>query len=145
MQAERAILGATAVVARPAQIPHFAARHHRSYAKLVIEFARHKPLGAVGGLIVLLLIFVAVAAPWLAPYPYDETVASLRLQGPSLAHPFGTDANGRDMLSRIIWGARISVTVGFGAVLISTVLATAIGVMSGYAGGLFDLLFQRLV
>jgi peptide/nickel transport system permease protein len=72
-------------------------------------------------------------------------VASIRLQGPSLAHPFGTDANGRDMLSRVIWGARISVTVGFGAVLISTVLATSIGVISGYFGGWFDLLFQRLI
>jgi peptide/nickel transport system permease protein len=146
MTAERTALAATAVVARPAaQTPHFVVRHHQSYATRLLEFARHKPLGAVGGAIVLLLLFVALAAPWLAPYPYDEAVASMRLQGPSLAHPFGTDANGRDMLSRIIWGARISVTVGFGAVLISTVLATAIGVISGYAGGLFDLLFQRLI
>jgi peptide/nickel transport system permease protein len=111
----------------------------------VFEFVRRKPLGAVGGVIVIVLIFVALAAPLLAPYPYDEANASVRLQGPSLVHPFGTDANGRDMLSRIIWGARISVTVGFGAVLISTVLATTIGVISGYFGGLFDLLFQRLI
>ena len=69
----------------------------------------------------------------------------MRLQGPSLAHPFGTDANGRDMLSRIIWGARISVTVGFGAVAISTLLAVTIGLISGYFGGSFDLIVQRLV
>ena len=145
MQAEPTVLGTTAVVAEQIQAPRLVARHHRSYFRHVTEFARRKPLGAAGGLIVLLLIFVALAAPWLAPYPYDEAVASIRMQGPSLAHPFGTDANGRDMLSRIIWGARISVTVGFGAVLISTVFATTIGVTSGYVGGLFDLFFQRLV
>jgi peptide/nickel transport system permease protein len=145
MSAERTLFATTAVVVRPTQAPRFVARHRRSYAEHLLAFARRKPLGAVGGLIVLLLIFVAVAAPWLAPYPYDEAVASIRLQGPSLAHPFGTDANGRDMLSRIIWGARISVTVGFGAVLISTVLATTIGVVSGYMGGWFDLLFQRFI
>jgi peptide/nickel transport system permease protein len=145
MRAERTVLAATAVLAQPAQTPPIVARHHRTYGKHLFEFARRKPLGAVGGIIVLLLICVAVAAPWLAPYSYDDAVASMRLQGPSLAHPFGTDANGRDMLSRIIWGARISVTVGFGAVLISTALATVIGVLSGYMGGLFDLLFQRLI
>src|SRR5262249_19087751 len=107
--------------------------------------AQRKPLGAVGGVIILVLMLVALGAPWLAPYPYDVGVAAERLQGPSATHLFGTDANGRDMLSRIIWGARISVTVGFGAVLISTVLATTIGVVSGYFGGLFDLLVQRFV
>src|SRR5215831_17793200 len=145
MQAERTVLAATAVVPRTGQIPRFAARYQRSYASYLFEFVRRKPLGAVGGVIVIVLILVALAAPLLAPYPYDEANASVRLQGPSLAHPFGTDANGRDMLSRIIWGARISVTVGFGAVLISTALATTIGVVSGYMGGVFDLLFQRLV
>jgi peptide/nickel transport system permease protein len=109
------------------------------------ELARRQPLGMAGAVIILCLIGVALAAPWLAPYPYDVGVAVDRLQGPSLAHPFGTDANGRDMLSRIIWGARISVTVGFGAVVISTLLATTIGVVSGYFGGWFDLLFQRLI
>jgi peptide/nickel transport system permease protein len=132
-------------VAIPAAAPRITLRTHHSLPSQLIEFAQHKPLGAAGGVIVLLLIVVAVGAPWLAPYPFDEGVASVRLQGPSLAHPFGTDANGRDMLSRIIWGARISVTVGFGAVAISTVLATTIGVISGYFGGLFDLLFQRLI
>jgi peptide/nickel transport system permease protein len=109
------------------------------------EFAFRKPLGAIGGLIVLALIVVALVAPWLAPYEYDVGNAAERLQGPTLAHPFGTDANGRDMLSRIIWGARISVTVGFGAVAISTLVAVSIGVVSGYFGGLVDLTVQRLV
>jgi peptide/nickel transport system permease protein len=108
-------------------------------------FMTRKPLGAIGGALVLLLLVVAAAAPVLAPYPYDVGEASVRLQGPSLAHPFGTDASGRDMLSRVIWGARISVTVGFGAVAISTVMAIAVGVVSGYFGGWVDLLVQRLV
>ena len=109
------------------------------------RFVARKPLGAVGGAIVLVLLVVALAAPWLAPYPYDVGTASERLEGPSLSHPFGTDANGRDMLSRIIWGGRVSVIVGVGVVAISTFLAVAIGVLSGYAGGRFDLLVQRLV
>ena len=144
MQAEQTVLAATAL-ARPAIVRRTALRAHQSLPGRLVEFAQHKPLGAAGGVIVVLLILVAVGAPWLAPYPFDEGVASVRLQGPTLAHPFGTDANGRDMLSRIIWGSRISVTVGFGAVLISTVLATTIGVISGYFGGLFDLLFQRVI
>jgi len=109
------------------------------------SFVSRKPLGAIGGALVLLLILIAIAAPVTAPYPYDVGDSSIRLQGPSLAHPFGTDANGRDMLSRIIWGAQISVTVGFGAVAISTVLAVLIGTISGYFGGWVDLTVQRLV
>jgi len=110
-----------------------------------LGFLKRKPLGAVGAVIVVALIATAILAPSLAPYPYDVGDSSVRLQGPSPAHPFGTDANGRDMLSRIIWGARISVTVGFGAVAISTLLAVVIGIVSGYFGGAVDLTIQRLV
>jgi peptide/nickel transport system permease protein len=145
MQAEQTILAGPAIATRPATARHVALRAPRPFLRRLVEFAQRKPLGAAGAVIVLVLILVALGAPWLAPYPYDVGVASVRLQGPTLAHLFGTDANGRDTLSRIIWGARISVTVGFGAVLISTVLATTIGVISGYFGGLFDLLFQRLI
>ena len=106
---------------------------------------RKKPLGAFGAVLIVVFLAMALGAQWLAPYPYDVGVAANRLQWPSLAHPFGTDANGRDLLSRIIWGARISVTIGFGAVALSTLLAVAVGVASGYFGGWFDLLVQRLV
>jgi peptide/nickel transport system permease protein len=112
---------------------------------ILTGFVRKKPLGAIGAAIILVLLIVAIGAQWLAPYPYDVGVAAERLQGPSLAHPFGTDANGRDLLSRIIWGARISVTIGFGAVVLSTLVAVAVGVLSGYFGGWVDLLVQRLV
>src|SRR5205823_9487085 len=109
------------------------------------SFVRRKPLGAFGAALIAVFVFIALAAPLIAPYPYDIGVAAERLKGPTLAHPFGTDANGRDLLSRIIWGARVSVTIGFGAVLLSTVIAVAVGVACGYFGGLFDLLVQRLV
>jgi len=115
------------------------------WARWVRNFVARKPLGAIGAVLVLLLLLVAAAAPALSPYPYDVGDAAVRLQGPSLAHPFGTDANGRDMLSRIIWGAQVSVTVGFGAVAISTLLAVTVGIVSGYFGGWIDLVVQRLV
>jgi peptide/nickel transport system permease protein len=99
----------------------------------------------LGAVIILLFLVLAVGAQWLAPYPYDVGQTAERLQGPTLAHPFGTDANGRDLLSRVIWGARISVTIGFGAVLLSTLIAVAVGVTSAYFGGWVDLLVQRLV
>lgn len=116
-----------------------------SWPAEVLRFCRRKPLGAIGGILVVGLILTSILAPILAPYPYDYGVAEVRLQGPTAAHPLGTDASGRDMLSRIIWGGQISITVGFGAVLIGTGLATIIGAISGYYGGLFDLLVQRFV
>jgi peptide/nickel transport system permease protein len=111
----------------------------------VASFLRKKPLGAFGAALIVLFLALALGAQWLAPYPYDVGTAADRLQGPSLAHPFGTDANGRDLLSRVIWGARVSVTIGFGAVAISTLVAVTVGVTSGYFGGWVDLLVQRVV
>jgi peptide/nickel transport system permease protein len=108
-------------------------------------FMRHKPLGAAGAIIVVLLIFTAIFASQIAPYPYDAGKGADRFQGPSLEHLLGTDNLGRDMFSRIVYGARISVAVGFGAVFVGTGLATLLGVLSGYFGGLFDLLLQRVI
>jgi peptide/nickel transport system permease protein len=108
-------------------------------------FIRNKPLGAIGGFIVLVLILIAIFAEQIAPYPYDTGKGTDRLQGPSLHHLMGTDNLGRDMFSRIVFGARISIAVGFGAVFVGTGLATLLGVISGYFGGWFDLIFQRLV
>jgi peptide/nickel transport system permease protein len=106
---------------------------------------KEKPLGAVGAVIVLLLLCCAVFAPWIATHPYDQANVRYRLKPPSAQFYLGTDNLGRDLFSRIIYGAQISVTVGFGAVGIGTMLATAIGVSSGYFGGKFDVLMQRLV
>jgi peptide/nickel transport system permease protein len=106
---------------------------------------RHKPLGAFGALLVLLLLLTALFAGQIAPYPYDAGQGAERLQGASLRHLLGTDNLGRDLFSRIVWGSRISVSVGFGAVLIGTGLAALIGIFSGYFAGTFDLLAQRLL
>src|SRR6266508_3372526 len=115
------------------------------WPRRITRFCREKPLGAFGGFIVLSLIVVAVFAPWIAPYGYADQVLTDRLQAPSREHPFGTDNLGRDILSRVIYGARVSVIIGFGGMLIGTVFATALGLMSAYAGGAFDKFFQRLV
>ncbi len=109
------------------------------------RLVKEKPLGAFGGVIVLSLLLCAVFAPWIAPYPYDETNVRQRLKPPSAQFYLGTDNLGRDLFSRIVYGARISVTVGFGAVTLSVLLATILGVLSGYFGGWFDVLVQRVV
>jgi peptide/nickel transport system permease protein len=109
------------------------------------RLVKEKPLGAVGAVIVLLLLVCAVCAPWIATHPYDQANVRYRLKPPSAQFYLGTDNLGRDLFSRIIYGAQISVTVGFGAVGIGTLLATAIGIGSGYFGGKFDVLIQRLV
>jgi peptide/nickel transport system permease protein len=106
---------------------------------------KEKPLGAVGAVIVLSLLLCALFASWIAPYSYDEVNVRQRLKPPSAQFYLGTDNLGRDLFSRIAYGARISVTVGFGAVGLGTLLATVVGVVSGYFGGKFDVLVQRLV
>jgi peptide/nickel transport system permease protein len=106
---------------------------------------KEKPLGAFGGVIVLGLLLCALLAPWIAPNPYDQTNVRNRLKPPSSQFYFGTDNLGRDIFSRIVYGARVSVTVGFGAVSISICLAICVGVGSGYFGGKADVLTQRAV
>jgi peptide/nickel transport system permease protein len=111
----------------------------------VLGFAKSKPLGFLGAVIVLFFIFTAVFAPWVAPYDYKEVNLRARLQGSSAEYWLGTDQLGRDVLSRLIQGARLSMVVGFGAVIASSVLATAIGLASAYFGGWFDTAAQRIV
>jgi peptide/nickel transport system permease protein len=102
-----------------------------------------KPLGTLGGVFILLLALTALFAPALAPHDPLQIQATDRLQPPSLRYPLGTDDFGRDILSRVIYGARISMLVGSGAVAISVLLATIIGVISGYYGGRLDAILQR--
>lgn len=109
------------------------------------RFARRKPVGAVSALLILLMVLTALGGPWIAPYPYDELNIPIRLQYPSSAHLAGTDVQGRDVFSRVIYGANTSVLVGFGAVIFSTLVASTIGIISGYKAGWFDTLVQRLV
>ena len=108
-------------------------------------FIRRKPLGAFGGALVFLMIFTAIFAEWIAPYPYDETIRQARMKPPSSQFLMGTDNLGRDVFSRVVYGARVSVTVGFAAVLIINCLATLIGITSGYFRGAYDICMQRVV
>ena len=111
----------------------------------LLYFVRTKPLGAIGGFFVTLVIFMAIFADVIAPYDYNQRNLRARLKPPSAAHYMGTDNLGRDIFSRIVYGARVSVSVGFGGIGIGVCLATIVGITSGYFGGRFDILFQRLV
>jgi peptide/nickel transport system permease protein len=117
----------------------------QTLSKALWRLVREKPLGAFGGILVLVLMLCAIFAHWIAPYPYDETNVRQRLKPPGAQFYLGTDNLGRDVFSRIIYGARISVTVGFGAVTLSILLATLLGVASGYFGGKVDVFIQRVV
>jgi peptide/nickel transport system permease protein len=110
-----------------------------------LRLGRRKPLGAVGALIVLALLVMAVFAGQLAPYAYDESIAGARMKPPGPQFWMGTDNLARDIWSRVVYGARISITVGFATVALGTLLATVVGVCSAYVGGMVDLVVQRLV
>lgn len=121
---------------------------------VAVRLVKEKPLGTVGAAIVLLLFLTGIFADlsWiglpdvgLAPYGYNEVNLKIRLDPPSLAHPLGGDNLGRDMLSRIIHGARVSMFIAFFGPLISISVSTTLGLMCGYFGGKFDLIVQRFV
>jgi peptide/nickel transport system permease protein len=108
------------------------------------QVARANPLGVLGGLLILALVIVGLFAPLIAPYPINE-FSGLPARGPSAAHLFGTDKFGQDIFSRVVHGARISLKVGFLAVGIGTMTGMAIGILSGYTGGVVDTVVQRCV
>ena len=114
-------------------------------AAFLIRLVKEKPLGTAGGIIILLLIFVAIFADVLAPYPYIEIHLADILKAPSAQYLLGTDHVGRDFLSRIIYGARISMAVGLAATALNVVVAVLIGGISGFLGGKLDLAVQRFV
>ncbi|AWB20883.1 ABC transporter permease [Methylobacterium currus] len=100
--------------------------------------ATRSPGLMIGAVTVLSVILLAILAPWIAPYDPNEQDPVAALVGPSAEHWFGTDFFGRDVLSRVIWGARISLSVGFLATAIGVVVGTVIGVVAGYFGGWTD-------
>jgi peptide/nickel transport system permease protein len=112
---------------------------------VVVRLIKEKPLGTFGGVIVLILFLVGILAPLIAPYGYNYQDATARLQAPSAKYLLGTDNIGRDMLSRIIFGARISMIVGLAVPAIQTVLNLLIGGVSAYLGGKVDMVVQRFV
>jgi peptide/nickel transport system permease protein len=105
---------------------------------------RRSKLAVAGLLLITLLCVLAIFGPTLAPYDPNALNVLQRTQAPSLAHPFGTDNFGRDVLSRVLYGARVSLEVGLIAVGISATVGTALGAISGYFGGWLDELIMRL-
>lgn len=121
-------------------------RKHRSkWSELYHRMIHEKPLGTIGAVITLLLLCTGIFANFLAPYGFNEMIEGAQLSPPSGEFWLGTDNLGRDMLSRIIYGARISLIVGLASSSVSTMISVIIGTTSGYIGGVFDLSFQRFV
>ena len=116
-----------------------------NFLQLLQRLVKEKPLGAIGGVITVVLLFTGLFADVLAPFGMNETDKLNFLAPPSAQYWLGTDHLGRDMLSRIIYGARVSVVVGLTSSAITVAIAVFIGVLSGYIGGPFDLMVQRVV
>ena len=109
------------------------------------QLFKHKRLGAVGGSVLLMFLVAGLLAQWVAPFDFNQVAPMERLKSPSFAHWFGTDNLGRDVLSRCIYGAQISVIIGLCAAALATLVSAVLGIVSGYFGGKFDLLMQRFV
>lgn len=115
------------------------------FINFVVRLVRERPLGALGALICLILFFTGVFADVIAPEGYNAINPIARLKPPSAEHWFGTDQLGRDLFSRIVHGAQLSVIVAFAATTLSIVISTGIGIVSGYFGGRLDMILQRFV
>lgn len=122
-----------------------AARVASTWTGLTIDFARHRTIGAIGGVVIVMMLLIAAFANVVAPYDPYETSFLEQLKPPSAQHLLGTDAFGRDVLSRLIYGARTAMKIGFGAALIGSSLGALLGVVSAYFGGKVDLLLERVM
>ncbi len=129
---------------RPAVIEEEPQRRHW-LADVFIRLFKEKPLGAAGAIVTLILVLVAIFAPLIAPYGFNDTRVAEPLSPPSTSNLLGGDHLGRDVFSRIIYGARISVMIGLIASTLAITNTTVIGVLSGYIGGKFDMVVQRFV
>lgn len=110
----------------------------------LMRLSRRNPMGVFGGLFIFIIVVIALAAPLLATHDPFELSASDRLQSPSASHYFGTDDLGRDLYSRMLYGARISLWVGLLAVAISVGVGAPAGLISAYMGGIVDEVLQRI-
>ncbi len=117
----------------------------RSVWGRVVDFCRYQPLGTIGMAIVLVILFAGLTAQWISPYDPTANDFAAMTQQPSWTHLLGTDAFGRDMLSRIIYGARTALIVGFSSAIVGGVTGLVLGVASAYFGGRIDLLIQRVL
>lgn len=109
------------------------------------RFARKQPLGMASLLLLAVVVLTAVLADVIAPYDPLRPTPIDRLQGPSLSHPFGTDEIGRDVLSRVIHGSRVSLIVGFATVAVAVGAGSLVGLVSGFVGGATDMFIQRVL
>jgi peptide/nickel transport system permease protein len=116
-----------------------------AFMDIASRLVREKPLGLFGAILVLVFFVMASGSPLIAPYGPNQLGAGPRLGDPTLHNIMGTDNLGRDVFSRVVYGARVSMTIGLVATLLGTAISLTIGVLSGYFGGLVDILAQRLV
>lgn len=130
---------ASASFALDSAIPHSDGRFRRAMRRLV-----RQPASVVAGLVIFGFIIVALLAPWIAPYDPAKASFMLVRKAPSAAHWFGTDEVGRDVLSRIMWGARSSLLAGAVPVVVAMLFSVPLGVISGYAGGWIDMVIMRV-
>src|SRR5271169_3478524 len=121
-------------------VPEF----RRSVLRRAWIFCRRQPLGTFGMLIVVITAIAGLSADWIAPYSPTSNDFAAMTEAPSWAHWLGTDQFGRDLLSRIIFGARTALIVGLASALVGGVLGLVLGVGSAYFGGLIDLVLQRV-
>src|SRR5690242_12693057 len=119
-------------------------RRESLFSRLSYYAATH-PLGFVGALIMLVFVFAAVFADFITAYGPTTTNSAMSLLPPGHGHPLGADAMGRDIYSRIVYGARISLAVGIGSTALGSIFGVALGLTSGYVGGWVDLIVQRIV
>jgi peptide/nickel transport system permease protein len=117
----------------------------RTLGGTILDFCRRKPLGTIGLVIVLVICLAGGLADWLAPFDPEENDFSAMMQAPDWVHVLGTDQFGRDIFSRLVFGARTAMIVGFGAAVGGGVIGLILGVTSAYFGGWFDLVFQRVL
>src|SRR5213593_3954213 len=131
---------------RPAEIAvQVGARPHAGTWTVMVRFARKKPLGAAGGVLMLVMLVTAVFADVLQTHDPIATNAAYTLGAPNAEHWLGTDHLGRDIYSRIVHGARVSLVVGVASTLLGSVLGGIIGLLSGYVGGRTDMVTQRIL
>ncbi|MDZ4760355.1 MAG: ABC transporter permease [Alphaproteobacteria bacterium] len=135
----------TAIATSEAPVAVRPAKARGPAAELVVRLFRDKPLGALGGVVFLIFLVCGLLAPILAPHGINETDLHHRLEAPSLAFPLGTDHLGRDVFSRILIGAQVSMIVAMAAASLATVISLLIGLLAGYFGGRFDMITQRFV
>jgi len=117
----------------------------RSLLGIALNFCRRQPLGTFGLAIVVIMFVAGISAGWIAPYDPEENDFNAMMEAPSWAHVLGTDQLGRDIFSRLVYGARTALIVGFSAAFVGGAIGLVLGVSSAYFGGWFDLGFQRVL